>query len=201
MKQRTAENPGANLGTTHTRRLLITSREMSLPVTETSYTQLTNALWFHSRFSLQMQRNSCRKKGYKQRRRLPLTVTTRDTDHKGRGSRPLRIVIDKKANSPLMIPFVCARRSLKLLVLLRKMERCKQSANICSGKTKTADEKWFSKLPESIQEQHRKKMSQKKKKKKKKKLGSKKMKKRKHTTGGQHNTRQIQKENKKSSND
>jgi len=38
---------------------------------------------------------------------------------------------------------------------------------------KPADEKWFSKLPESIQEQQRKKMSQKKKK-KKKKLGSKK---------------------------
>lgn len=70
---------------------------MSLPVTKTSYTQLTNALWFHSRFSLQMQRNSCRKKGYKQRRRLPLTVTTRDSKHKGRASRPLRIVKDKKS--------------------------------------------------------------------------------------------------------
>ncbi len=85
----------------------------------------------------------------------------------------MRIVKDKRANSPLMVPFVCARRSLKLLVLLRKMERCKQSANICSGNSKTADEKWISKLPESIQEQHRKKMSQKKKK-KKKKLASKK---------------------------
>ncbi len=131
---------------------------MSLPVTKTSYTQLTNALWFHSRFSLQMQRNSCRKKVYKQRQRLPLTVTTRDSEHKGRGSRPLRIVKDKRANSPLMVPFVCARSSLKLLVLLRKKERCKQSANIYSvGNTKTADEKWFSNLPESIQEQHRKK--------------------------------------------
>jgi riboflavin biosynthesis pyrimidine reductase len=99
-----------------------------------------------------MQRNSYRKKGYKQRRRLPLTVTTRDSEHKGRGSRPLRIVKDKRANSPLMVPVVCTRRSLKLLVLLRKMERCKQSANICSvGNTKTADDKWFSKLPESIQ--------------------------------------------------
>ncbi len=70
---------------------------MSLPVTKTSYTQLTNALWFHSRFSLQMQRNPCRKKGYKQRRRLPLTVTTRDSEHKGRGYRPLRIVKGKKS--------------------------------------------------------------------------------------------------------
>jgi chorismate synthase len=84
-----------------------------------------------------------------------------------------------------MVPFVCARRSLKLLVLLRKKERCKQSANICSvGKTKTADEKWFSKLPESIQEQNVTEEEQEQ----EQEAWIKKMKKRKHTTGGQNKT-------------
>ncbi len=142
---------------------------MSLPVTKTSYTQLTNALWFHSRFSLQMQRNSCRKKGYKQRRRLPLTVTTRDSEHKGRGSRPLRIVKDKKSkltsDGPLCLCTTAVWSSWCYYGKWNEANNLQTYALLATPKP--ADEKWFSKLPESIQEQHSKKMSQKKKKKKK----------------------------------
>ncbi len=156
---------------------------MSLPVTKTSYTQLTNARWFHSRFSLQMQRNSCRKKGNKQRRRLPLTVNTRDSEHKGRGSRPLRIKQQTHLWwSPLFV-HDAVWSSWCYYGKRNDANNLQTYALLAKPKPQTRNGS------QSFQKAFRNKMSQKKNKNKNKKLGSKKWKK--ENTRQEDKTRQI----------